>query len=44
MYSDHLLVLKEDGSVWARGKNAYSQLGDGTAEKRDDLVLIYQIN
>ena len=41
MYSDHLFMLKEDGTVWARGKNEYSQLGDGTTEKRDELVLIY---
>lgn len=25
-----MLALKEDGTVWARGSNAYSQLGDGT--------------
>jgi len=42
MYSHHLLVLKEDGSVWARGDNTFSQLGDGTLETRDELVLIYQ--
>jgi len=40
-FSDHLLVLKEDGTVWAWGDNDYSQLGDGTTEKRDELVLIY---
>jgi len=43
-FSDHLLVLKEDGSVWAWGSNSYSQLGDGTTEKRDELVLIYPGN
>jgi len=42
MYYDHLLVLKEDGSVWACGDNYYSQLGDGTNREKDDLVLIYQ--
>ena len=42
MYSNHLLVLKTDGSLWARGNNAYSQLGDGTVNKRDDLVLVYK--
>lgn len=44
MFSDHLLVLKEDGSLWARGNNAYSQLGDGTTENRDNLLLVYQKN
>jgi len=44
VYSGHMLVLKEDGSVWALGTNNYSQLGDGTTEKRDELVLIYQNN
>jgi len=41
-FSDHLLVLKEDGTVWAWGSNDFSQLGDGTIEKRDEFILIYQ--
>ena len=41
MYDNHLLILKKDGSVWASGKNEYCQLGDGTVEARDNLVLIY---
>lgn len=26
----HMLVLKDDGSVWSAGENQYGQLGDGT--------------
>ena len=44
VYGDHYLVLKKDGSLWAWGKNGYSQLGDGTFENRDKPVLIYQNN
>jgi len=42
VFSNHVIVLKEDGSVWASGENKYCQLGDGTTEKRNDWVLIYQ--
>ena len=28
--SDHVLALKNDGTVWAWGSNKYGQLGDGT--------------
>ena len=42
MFSDHQLILKKDGTLWACGNNAYCQLGDGTKEKRDKLVLVYQ--
>ncbi len=30
----HNLALKQDGTVWAWGWNAYGQLGDGTLENR----------
>ena len=39
--SMHVLLLKEDGSVWASGKNEYSQLGDGTTEETSKLILVY---
>jgi len=42
VYGDHYLVLKKDGSLWAWGKNGYSQLGDGTFVNRDDPILVYQ--
>ena len=32
----HDLILKTDGSVWARGDNFCGTLGDGTKENRDD--------
>ena len=32
--SDHALALLSDGSVWAWGKNASGQLGDGTTASR----------
>lgn len=42
MFSNHYLVLKDDGSVWAFGSNKFSQLGDGTLEKRDEPIMIYE--
>lgn len=34
------LVIKEDGSLWAWGWNAYGQLGDGTTENRHTPVKV----
>lgn len=34
---DYTLVLKQDGSVWARGGNVYGTLGDGGDELEGDL-------
>ena len=42
MFSEHLLLIDEDGSVWAYGNNKYSQLGDGTLKESDKPVLIYK--
>ena len=33
----HSMVLKQDGSVWATGKNMYGQLGDTTNAGRNVL-------
>src|SRR5438034_8326870 len=29
-YSPHTLALRNDGTVWATGRNQYGELGDGT--------------
>lgn len=28
--ASHSMALKQDGTIWAWGSNAYAQLGDGT--------------
>lgn len=38
--STHLLIIKEDGSLWACGNNDYGQLGDGTTSSPKTLVKI----
>jgi hypothetical protein len=37
---EHNLALKEDGTVWAWGKNNYGQLGDGTTTNRTTPVQV----
>jgi len=32
--NQHTLLLANDGSVWAMGKNEYGELGDGTFERK----------
>ena len=34
------VVLKEDGTVWSVGYNAFGQLGDGTTTRRTGLVQV----
>jgi alpha-tubulin suppressor-like RCC1 family protein len=34
------LVLKNDGTVWAWGRNAYGQVGDGTITPRATPVQV----
>ena len=47
--TDHSLLLKADGTVWAFGNNQYGELGDGTIVKRtlpvqvSDLTGVVQI-
>ena len=36
----HSLVLKQDGSVWATGRNKYGQLGDGSRANKDIFVQV----
>ena len=36
----HSLVLKEDGTVWARGSNRYGEVGDGTNTVRQTLMQV----
>ncbi len=39
--SNHSLILKEDGSLWAFGANYYGQLGDGTITSRTELTMVF---
>ncbi|GAB5559146.1 MAG: hypothetical protein SynsKO_07930 [Synoicihabitans sp.] len=38
--SDHTLILKTDGSLWAMGLNSFGQLGDGTTLFRESPVQV----
>lgn len=37
---DHSMVLKQDGSVWATGRNDHGQLGDGTTSPKSSFVQV----
>ena len=36
----HSIVLKQDGSVWAAGRNHHGQLGDGSVSDRNRFVKV----
>lgn len=38
--SEHVLLLKSDGTVWGFGENSKGQLGDGTTTFRSTLVQV----
>jgi len=38
--SNHIMVIKNDGSLWGWGNNEYGQLGDGTTDYRSMPVKI----
>jgi len=38
--AEHLIALKDDGTVWGWGGNNYGQLGDGTKDDRNKPIKI----
>ena len=38
--SEHSLVLKKDGTVWATGYNEYGQLGDDSNINKNTFVQV----
>ena len=36
----HSMVLEEDGTVWATGRNDYGQLGDGSKISKSSIVQV----
>ena len=38
--NSHTVYLKNDGTVWAAGKNNYGQLGDGSSQNRSNPVEV----
>jgi len=38
--AEHILALKDDGTVWAWGWNGFGQLGDGTTENKATAVQV----
>lgn len=41
---NHVLAVREDGTVWAWGQNAYGQLGDGTLVRRNAPVRVQGVS
>ncbi|MDR5002810.1 Ig-like domain-containing protein, partial [Brevibacillus parabrevis] len=41
--SDHVLIVKEDGIVWAWGRNDKGQLGDGTTQNQTTPVASVRV-
>lgn len=40
----HTLALKEDGTVWAWGRNIFGQLGDGTYDNQESPVQVSDLS
>ena len=38
--NSHTVYLKNDGTVWAAGKNNYGQFGDGSSQNRSHTVEV----
>lgn len=41
---DHMLAIREDGTVWAWGANSYGKLGDGTQGDRPSPVQVNSLS
>ena len=39
---DYLFVIKDDGSLWAKGSNTSGQLGLGSIEQVEDLTQVME--
>ena len=40
----HTMVVKQDGSLWATGRNEYGQLGDGSTTDKHSFVEVITNN
>ena len=41
--NNHTILLKNDGTVWGCGYNAYGQLGNGTTTTQKTLVQMKNV-
>jgi alpha-tubulin suppressor-like RCC1 family protein len=40
----HMSLIREDGSIWAKGDNSYNQLGNNSSTRYDDFIEIIGID